>query len=122
MIVHVAFEVSNLARSARFYDAIFFSLGARRLFESGGAIAYGRDHEQFWIVARGRPPAPGYGHVALAAAGRAAVNGAHVAGLQNGGRDDGPPGPRPRYGATYYAGYLLDPDGLRVELVAGGRR
>jgi catechol 2,3-dioxygenase-like lactoylglutathione lyase family enzyme len=122
MIVHVAFEVSNLARSARFYDAIFFSLGSRRLFESDGAIAYGRDQEQFWIVARGRPPAPGYGHVALAAAGRVAVNGAHVAGLQNGGRDDGPPGPRPQYGATYYAGYLLDPDGLRVELVAGGRR
>jgi catechol 2,3-dioxygenase-like lactoylglutathione lyase family enzyme len=122
MIVHVAFEVSNLARSARFYDAIFFSLGARRLFESDGAIAYGRDQEQFWIVARGRSPGPGYGHVALAAAGRAAVNGAHAAGLQNGGRDDGPPGPRPQYGATYYAAYLLDPDGLRVELVAGARR
>jgi len=122
MIVHAAFEVSDLARSARFYDAIFFSLGARRLFENDGAIAYGRDHEQFWIVARGRPPAPGYGHVALAAAGRAAVNGAHRAGLDNGGRDDGAPGPRPQYGATYYAGYLLDPDGLRVELVAGARR
>ncbi|HEV7807774.1 MAG TPA: VOC family protein [Solirubrobacteraceae bacterium] len=121
MIVHVAFEVSNLARSARFYDAIFFSLGARRLFESDGAIAYGRDREQFWIVARGRAPAPGYGHVALAAAGRAAVNGAHAAGLQHGGRDDGAPGPRPQYGRTYYAGYLLDPDGLHVELVAGAR-
>ncbi|MDX6679844.1 MAG: hypothetical protein QOE31_3896 [Solirubrobacteraceae bacterium] len=121
MIVHVAFEVSDLARSARFYDAIFFSLGARRLFESDGAIAYGRDREQFWIVARGRKPQPGYGHVALAAAGRAAVNGAHAVGLAHGGRDDGAPGPRPQYGATYYAGYLLDPDGLRVELVAGAR-
>jgi len=119
MIVHIAFEVTNLARSARFYDAIFFSLGARRLFESDGAIAYGRDHEQFWVVARGRTPAPGYGHVALAAAGRAAVNGAHAAGLEHGGRDDGAPGPRPQYGTTYYSGYLLDPDGLRVELVAG---
>ena len=122
MIIHAAFEVSDLARSARFYDAIFFSLGARRLFENDGAIAYGRDHAQFWIVARGRPPAPGYGHIALAAAGRAAVNGAHKAGLDNGGSDDGAPGPRPQYGATYYAGYLRDPDGLRVELVAGARR
>jgi catechol 2,3-dioxygenase-like lactoylglutathione lyase family enzyme len=73
MIVHIGFEVSDLARSARFYDAVFHALGARRTFESARAVAYGRDHEQFWIVDRGRPPAPGYGHVALAAAGRAAV-------------------------------------------------
>lgn len=119
MIVHVAFEVSDLERSARFYDAIFYALGARRTFESAGAVAYGRDHEQFWIVARGRVPAPGYGHVALQAAGRPAVRGAYEAGLAHGGRDDGPPGPRPQYGATYYAAYLLDPDGLRVELATG---
>ena len=121
MIVHVAFEVSDLARSARFYDAIFYALGARRMFARDGAVAYGHDHEQFWIVARGRGPAPEYGHVALAASGRAAVDGAHAAGLANGGSDDGAPGPRPRYGTRYYAGYLRDPDGLRVELAAGAR-
>ena len=119
MIVHVAFEVSDLERSAQFYDAVFHALGARRMFESDSAVAYGHDHEQFWIVERGRTPAPGYGHVALAGAGRAAVDGAHAAGLANGGRDDGAPGPRPRYGARYYAAYLLDPDGLRVELATG---
>jgi catechol 2,3-dioxygenase-like lactoylglutathione lyase family enzyme len=119
MIVHVAFEVADLTRSARFYDAIFYALGARRTFESERAVAYGHDHEQFWIVDRGRPPAPGYGHVALAATGRAAVNGAYEAGLEHGGSDDGAPGIRPQYGPLYYAAYLLDPDGLRVELVAG---
>jgi catechol 2,3-dioxygenase-like lactoylglutathione lyase family enzyme len=121
MIVHVAFEVSDLARSAHFYDAVFYALGARRMFESDGAVAYGHDHEQFWIVARGRGPAPEYGHVALAASGRAAVDGAHAAGLASGGSDDGPPGPRPRYGTRYYAGYLRDPDGLRVELATGAQ-
>jgi catechol 2,3-dioxygenase-like lactoylglutathione lyase family enzyme len=121
MIGHVAFEVSDLTRSARFYDAVFYALGARRMFESDGAIAYGRDREEFWIVDRGRAPAPGYGHVALAGSGRAAVNGAFAAGLEQGGRDDGAPGPRPQYGMSYYAGYLLDPDGLRVEIVAGAR-
>jgi len=119
MIVHIGFEVSDLARSARFYDAVFHALGARRTFESARAVAYGRDHEQFWIVARGRPPAPGYGHVALAAAGRAAVVAGYEAGLASGGSDDGKPGMRPQYGPTYYAAYLLDPDGLRLELVAG---
>ena len=119
MIVHVAFEVSDLARSARFYDALFYALGARRMFESVGAVAYGHDHEQFCIVARGRRPSPGYGHVALAAAGRAAVDGAHPPGRANRGSDDGAPGPRPQYGTRYYAGYLKDPDGLRVELATG---
>jgi catechol 2,3-dioxygenase-like lactoylglutathione lyase family enzyme len=121
MIQHIAFEVADLARSTRFYDAVFHALGARRIFEGASAIAYGRDSEDFWVVARGRAPAPGYGHVALSAAGRAAVDGAHAAGLAHGGRDDGRPGPRPQYGARYYAGYLLDPDGLRVEVVAGAR-
>jgi catechol 2,3-dioxygenase-like lactoylglutathione lyase family enzyme len=119
MIVHVAFEVAELDRSAKFYDAVFHALGARRTFESERAVAYGRDHEQFWIVDRGRPPRPGYGHVALAAAGRAAVNAGYEAGLANGGSDDGKPGMRPQYGPMYYAAYLLDPDGLRLELVAG---
>ena len=118
MIVdHVAFEVADLARSAAFYDAVFFALGTRRAFESGGAIAWGDNRPAFWIVGRGRGPAPGYGHVALRAVGRSAVDAAYEAGLANGGTDDGPPGPRPQYGPRYYAAYLRDPDGLRVEVV-----
>jgi len=66
----------------------------------------------------GRAPGPGYGHVALHANGKAGVDAAHRAGLANGGRDDGPPGPRPQYGRRYYAAYLRDPDGLRVEVVS----
>ena len=118
MIDHVGFEVSDLARSARFYDAVFFALGVRRLIDSERAIAYGVNDPQLWIVVRGRPPGPGYGHVAIAASGKAAVDAAHAAGLQHGGSDDGPPGPRPQYGRRYYAGYLRDPDALRVEIVA----
>ena len=118
MINHIGFEVSDLARSSAFYDAVFFPLGVRRLHESEGAIAYGIDAPTFWIVNRGRPPAPGFGHIAFAASGRAAVDAAHAAGLAQGGRSDGAPGPRPQYGPSYYAAYLLDPDGLRVEVVA----
>jgi catechol 2,3-dioxygenase-like lactoylglutathione lyase family enzyme len=115
---HVGFEVSDLRRSAAFYDAVFFPLGSRRQFESEHAIAWGIDHAAFWITAR-TVPRPGYGHVALVATGKAAVDAAHAAGLANGGADDGSPGPREHYGPRYYAAYLLDPDGLRVEVVSG---
>lgn len=121
MIDHVGVEVCDLERSGTFYDAVFFAIGVRRLHESSHAIAYGVNLPSFWIVTRGRLPAPGYGHVAFQAAGRVAVDGAHRAGLQNGGRDDGQPGLRPQYGPRYYAAYLLDPDGLRLEIVTGSR-
>jgi catechol 2,3-dioxygenase-like lactoylglutathione lyase family enzyme len=118
MIHHLGFEVGDLDRSARFYDAVFFALGVRRLHSAAAAVAYGVMEPTFWIVARGRGPAPGYGHVALRASGRAAVDAAFAAGIGNGGRSDGPPGPRPQYGPRTYAAYLLDPDALRVEIVS----
>jgi catechol 2,3-dioxygenase-like lactoylglutathione lyase family enzyme len=115
---HVGFEVADLSRSAGFYDPVLFALGARRMFESAHAIAWGVDDPQLWIVTRRLPPAPGYGHVALRANGRAAVDAAYAAGIAHGGADDGAPGPRPQYGRGCYAAYLRDPDGLRVELVS----
>ena len=123
MLDHVGLEVSDLARSARFYDAVFARLGIRRVHEGPAAIAYGRHEPRLWIVARDRPPRPGFGHVAIEASGRVAVDAAYAAGLAHGGTDDGAtggPGLRPQYGPRYYAAYLLDPDGLRLEVVAGG--
>jgi catechol 2,3-dioxygenase-like lactoylglutathione lyase family enzyme len=118
MIDHIGYEVSDLGRSARFYDAVFFALGARRMHSTERAIAYGMDDPLVWIVVRGRPPGPDYGHLALRAAGKAAVDAAHAAGLVNGGADEGAPGPRPQYGQNCYAAYMRDPDGLRVEVVS----
>lgn len=118
MIEHVGFEVSALERSTRFYDAVFYALGGRRMHESEQAVAYGVNGPLIWFTMRGRPPAPGYGHLALQASGKAAVDAAYEAGLANGGEDDGPPGQRPQYGRRYYAAYMRDPDGLRVEIVS----
>jgi catechol 2,3-dioxygenase-like lactoylglutathione lyase family enzyme len=112
-------EVSDLSRSGVFYDAVFFAIGVRRLISGDRAIAYGVEEPVFWITMRGRPPAPGYGHIAFHARGRAAVAAAHAAGLAHGGSSDGEPGPRPQYGPRYYAAFLLDPDDLRVEIVSG---
>jgi catechol 2,3-dioxygenase-like lactoylglutathione lyase family enzyme len=124
LLHHAGFEVRDLARSARFYDAVFLAVGGRRMHTSPGGVAYGVMGPELWITARGEPQ-PGYGHVALRARGRVAVHAAHRAGLEAGGRDAGEPGPRPAYGDGYYAAYLLDPDGLKVEIVAdvgtGGR-
>jgi catechol 2,3-dioxygenase-like lactoylglutathione lyase family enzyme len=121
VIDHVGFEVADLERSAAFYDAVFHALGGRRLHASAQAIAYGMFTPALWIVVRGLAPAPGYGHVALHARGRAAVAAAHAAALACGGVDEGPPGPRPRYGPHYFAAYVRDPDGLRVEFVSGSQ-
>ena len=85
MIDHVGFEVSDLGRATRFYDAVMYALGARRMFESEHAVAYGVNSPLVWFVIRGRPPAPGYGHLALTASGKAAVDAAHKSGLANGG-------------------------------------
>jgi catechol 2,3-dioxygenase-like lactoylglutathione lyase family enzyme len=116
MIDHIGFEVSDLEESARFYDSVFYALGARRLLASAQAVAYGVDSPIVWIVVRGRLAAPGYGHIALRASGKAAVDAAFRAGVANGGSDDGRPGPRPQYGERCYAAYMRDPDGLRVEV------
>jgi catechol 2,3-dioxygenase-like lactoylglutathione lyase family enzyme len=118
MIDHIGFEVSELGRSARFYDAVLGALGARRLVDSPQSVAYGINAPTVWIVVRGRRPAGGYGHLALSASGKAAVDAAYAAGVAHGGRDEGPPGRRPQYGPRYYAAYLRDPDGLRVEVVS----
>jgi catechol 2,3-dioxygenase-like lactoylglutathione lyase family enzyme len=127
---HVALEVADLDRSARFYDALMRPLGGRRIVDSPDGIGYGRDRPELWIMPKrgtapngaGDPPgAVRNGHVALAAAGRRAVDAAHQAGVAAGGRDGGAPSARTFGPPNYYSGYLVDPDGAWVELVSGGR-
>ena len=123
MIDHVGFEVSDLARSARFYDAVFFALGVRRMHEGRAAIAYGsrraalldrrarpRARRRATATSRSRRPAGPRSTPPTRPAWRRRAR----------RRADGAPGPRPQYGPRYYAAYLLDPDGLRVEVVTGG--
>jgi catechol 2,3-dioxygenase-like lactoylglutathione lyase family enzyme len=125
---HVALEVADLARAARFYDAIMRPLGGRRIVDSPDGIGYGRDRPDLWIMPRAaddarRPTAndapAARGHVGIAAAGRRAVDAAHAAGLAAGGRDGGAPAARAFGPPNYYSGYLVDPDGAWIELVSG---
>ena len=134
MLDHVALEVADLSRAARFYDAVLGPLGGRRIVDSPDGIGYGRDRAELWIMPRRATHAAGpngsrmpvhrraaAGHVALAAYGRRAVDAAHRAGLAAGGRDGGAPAAGAAGPPLRYSGYLVDPDGAWVELVSGAR-
>ena len=124
MLDHLSLGVADLARSRTFYDAVLAPLGYVRRFDLDDASGYGTPEphplrEQalpFWI---GRDPQRVglSGHVCFRAPGRAAVEAFHGAALAAGGRDNGQPGLRPHYHANYYAAFIVDPDGHRIEAV-----
>jgi catechol 2,3-dioxygenase-like lactoylglutathione lyase family enzyme len=123
MIDHLSLGVSDLARSNEFYTAVLAPLGYQRLFATERAVGYGltgaRD-EAFAILPVGEQARPGRGsHLAFRAPNRQAVDSFHSIALQNGARDEGGPGLRPEkpYGPGYYAAFVLDPDGHRLEAV-----
>ena len=114
MIHHAAVEAGDLERSGRFYDAVLGALGWRRQLENERVIAWGIVRPVFYVT-NGRPGG-GSGHVCFSASGIPAVKGAFEGGMAHGGRDQGSPGPRPEYGASYYSAFMLDPDGNRIEV------
>ena len=121
MLDHVSLGVTDLERSRRFYDATLRPLGLVRTvdFEGRGSdygAVPGTLGVEFTITREARvAPLDGL-HVCFRAPSREAVQAFHAAALAAGGRDDGAPGPRP-YHDDYYAAFVLDPDGHRVEAV-----
>ena len=120
MLHHVSLGVRDLALAGAFYDALLVALGFKRVFEDSTAIGYGLVDDKDLLCLKLQPDAaaPGAGfHLAFSAPSRAAIHVSHAAALQVGGQDNGPPGPRPHYGPNYYAAFLIDPDGHRIEVV-----
>ncbi len=124
MLDHVSITVSDLERAARFYDAVMAALGVPCVNRGAEAIGYGirnrphdDGHSYISIHAGAGPIHADRRHWCFRAPDRAAVNAFHAAGIAHGGADDGPPGLRPHYHAQYYAAFLHDPDGNRVEAV-----
>ncbi len=118
MIDHLSIGVSDLAASAAYYDAVLAPLGMTRKLEFEEAIGYGERWPAFWIgaIEDGTPPPAGL-HIALVAPRRTAVDAFHAAAVSSGGEDAGPPGLRPHYGPDYYAAFVRDPDGYKIEAV-----
>jgi catechol 2,3-dioxygenase-like lactoylglutathione lyase family enzyme len=120
MLHHISLGVRDLALAGAFYDAALGALGFRRVFEDPTAIGYGLVDNKDLLCLKLRPDAapPGAGfHLAFTAPSRAAMQASHAAALRVGGQDNGTPGPRPHYGPNYYAAFLIDPDGHRIEVV-----
>lgn len=123
MIDHTGVAVSDFERSKAFYRTALAPLGYALLMELPAAVTQSADvagfgeppKPDFWIHSGtpNRPPV----HIAFRAATRAAVDAFYRAALSAGGRDNGPPGPRPHYHANYYGAFVLDPDGHNIEAV-----
>ncbi len=120
MIDHVSVAVSDLDRAARFYETTLAALGLSRLVTRPATIGFGKSYPEFWINLRSSmsPIGPGSGaHICLRAKSSAEVDAFQAAALKAGGRSDGAPGLRPHDRVRYYAAFVIDPDGNRIEAV-----
>ena len=117
MFDHIGLKVKDLDAAVRFYVAALEPLGhVLGPIDKTYAGIGPKDAPGLWLYAAGKSDGSGT-HIALRATDRAAVSRFHQAGLRAGGRDNGAPGPRQDYSPTYYAAFLLDPDGNNVEAV-----
>lgn len=124
MLSHVSLGVSDLDRSLAFYDAALAPLGVVRVWTYEKGAGYGApggpDKLAIFIQSTDERLAAGPGfHLALFAPDADAVRAFHAAALAYGGTDEGAPGPRPRYGDDYYAAFVRDPDGHKLEVKVG---
>src|SRR5438105_15694421 len=120
MIDHISVGVADLERSARFYEATLSALGLTRLVTRPATVGFGKTYPEFWINLRAgmTPVETGSGvHICLRARSTGDVDAFHAAALDAGGRSDGAPGLRPHDRVRYYAAFVTDPDGNRIEAV-----
>lgn len=124
MFDHVSIGVSDLKRVLPFYDAVMGALGHGRYFgdEAEGLMAYGSDRG-FFVVnlpldeSKAAQACNG-SHICFKTGTKEDVDSFYRVAMAHGARDDGPPGLRPAYGENYYACFVRDPDGHKIEAVA----
>jgi catechol 2,3-dioxygenase-like lactoylglutathione lyase family enzyme len=118
MLHHVSIGVRDVAATKRFYDAALGALGYKCLSAGADSLGYGGDAVSFWLNATDKPvPADPKSqlHFCFVARSRKAVDAFHSGAVKAGGKDNGKPGLRADYGEGYYAAFVVDPDGYRLE-------
>ena len=122
MINHVSIGVSEIGRAKSFYDAALKPLGYSCLSAGDTSLGYGKDTVGLWISLTKSPVkadrASGL-HFCFDGPTRKSIDAFHNAALASGGRDNGKPGLRADYGEEYYAAFVIDPDGYRIEAYCG---
>ena len=120
MIDHVSIGVRDLARATSFYEALLGAIGLTKLEVRPATVGFGKKYPELWLNHRAGmdavAPASG-AHVCLRARSADTVDAFHAAALAAGGTSDGAPGLRPQHGDRYYAAFIRDPDGNRIEAV-----
>jgi catechol 2,3-dioxygenase-like lactoylglutathione lyase family enzyme len=122
MFDHVSIGVSDVQRAGKFYDAVLKPLDVTRLSDGEASLGYGAKEPMLWVQAAKRPVKADMEsglHFCFTAKTRAAVDAFHAAALKTGGTDNGKPGVRADYGPKYYAAFVIDPDGYRIEAYCG---
>lgn len=122
MFDHVSIGVSDIKWAGAFYDAVLKPLDVTRLHDGDTALGYGEKRAGLWLLAVNKPVKPDMEsglHFCFEAKSRAAVDGFYAAALKAGGKDNGKPGVRADYGPKYYAAFVIDPDGYRIEAYCG---
>jgi catechol 2,3-dioxygenase-like lactoylglutathione lyase family enzyme len=125
LLDHVSIAVRDLERARRFYDAVMAVLGAETAYERSDAVGYGKrnrdgddTHTYVSIYQSRSAQSDGRRHYCFRVRSADAVRRFHASGLAAGGRDAGVPGLRPHYHAQYYAAFVEDPEGNRIEAVS----
>lgn len=121
MLGHLSFGVNDLDRAAAFYDQILAPLGFVRIRTNSKGVGFGKKGGGDKLALFAKPqqviaPGPGF-HLAFNAPSREAVDAFHAAAVSAGGTDCGAPGLRPHYGVAYYAAFVIDLDGYKLEAV-----
>ncbi|MGI8527004.1 MAG: VOC family protein [Pseudolabrys sp.] len=117
MLDHVSVAVRDLAAATRFYDAALATLGHQRMETRPSTVGWGKKYPEFWVNQRGSAAASDGAHVCFRARTPEMVDAFYAAAIQAGATSNGEPGLRPLHGNGYYAAFVRDPDGNRIEAV-----
>jgi catechol 2,3-dioxygenase-like lactoylglutathione lyase family enzyme len=115
---HVSLGTNDFERAVAFYERVMPTIGARRLMEHPGAVAFGKVYPEFWVqrpLDGGRASVGNGTHIGFLATSKAMVDAFYKEAMAAGAADDGAPGPRKDYGEPYYGCFLRDPDGHKIE-------